>query len=94
MLTVPHDNIAHISHSQSIHKDGTCVNFVYHFRTLCIHLHHITGLENEDVFFLNSQLMSDRRLCFQMPVLPMHRYRILGMHQRIDQLDLFLAGMS
>ena len=43
---------------------------------------------------LDPQLVGDGRLGFQMAVLSVHRNRIFGMHKRIDQLDLLLAGMS
>ena len=36
----------------------------------------------------------DTLLCLQMLVLTMYRNRILRLHERINQLYLFLAGMS
>ena len=49
---------------------------------------------DEDIVLTDAQTFCNLGLCLQMLVFTMHGYCVLRMDQGIDQLDLFLAGMS
>ena len=94
MLSVPENDISHIAHAQTVHENGTTGHMAGNFRFLLIQLQHISGMKDENVVLRNAQGRGNIRLGFHMTVLSVNRDRIFRMHQRIDQLDLLLAGMA
>ena len=64
---------------------------------LCLFLsdcEYISGLHQHNMVFLYTHSLSQFRTGFQMLIFTMNRNCILRLCQSIDQLDLFLAGMT
>ena len=94
MLTIPKYHIAHIPHSQSVHQDGTYRHLSCHLGTVIVHLQHFAGREDKDMILVHAKALGYFGLGFQMLVFTMDWHRIFGMDQSVEQLNLFLAGMS
>ena len=95
MLTVPQYNVSYIAYTQTVYQNcsGTYL-FRYSRRLFPVQFQHIPGRKDKDILLGYAQFSGNSRLGFQMPVFPVNRDGVFGFYQRVDQLDLFLAGMS
>ena len=94
MLAVSEHDISHISDSESVHKYCSCVYFVHNSRRLIVEFQHISGLDDKYILFRDAERFCHLGVCFQVTVFTMHRDRILRFYKRVDQFQLFLAGMA
>ena len=94
MLAIPQDNISHISYPKTIYQKRAGLYMAGHLGRLLIQLQNIPCLQDKDMIVIESQIPGDPRLTLQMTVFAVNRNGILRLHQRVDQLDLFLAGMA
>ena len=94
MLTVTEYNISNIAHTKSVYEDRSCVNTSCYLGILSVQFQYISGRKDKDILFRNSKIFHNMFLCSQMTVLTMDRDRIFRFYKGVDQLDLFLAGMS
>ena len=86
MLTVSENDIPNVSHSQSVYQDRSGLHMTGYSCTLVIKFQHISCLKNENIFFRNSKLLRNARVCFHMAVLSVYRNRIFRLHEGINQL--------
>ena len=65
-----------------------------HLRRFLIQLQHVAGLQDKDVFLRDAQIPCDIAVRDEVLVFAVNRDRILRLHQRIDQLEILLAGVT
>ena len=61
---------------------------------LAVHFQHVAGGHHKDILLGNPQLADQTVMGQTVMVFAVNRNGISGMYQRIEQLDLLLAGMS
>ena len=67
---------------------------VYHLAAVPVQGDHVAGVNHDSIFLLYAHELGQLPLGHTVAVLAMDRDGELGMHQRINQLQVLLAGMS
>ena len=93
-LAVAQHHIAHVTHAQAVHHDGTGGDRLAQLHLVLAEDDVGAVLGNEDVAGGNAQRRGGQGMLFQLLVLAVHGQEILGPGQGEHQLLLLLAGVA
>ena len=94
MLSISQYYISDITDTQTVDQNSSYGYSAIDLGLFLADFQYISGGQDEDIVLTDAQTLCNLGLCLQMLVFTMHGYCVLRMDQGIDQLDLFLAGMS
>ena len=94
MLTVADHDVAHIADTEPVDENPAGLYFADDSCRLITDLQHVSRMKEPDPLLRDPEGFRDMSLSLKMSPLSVHRDRVLRPDQRIDELDVLLAGVS
>ena len=94
VLAVSEDDVAHVSHAESVNQDVADRNTVRHLRAVRCQLKHVSRLQDKNILFGDTQFLNKLGLSLEVTIFSVHGNGIFWLDQSIDQLNILLAGVS
>ena len=94
VLAVAQHHVAHIAHAQAVHQHRAGGNLLAQVAALAVHLDHLPDLRDDDVLAGHAHGFGQLRVLPEHAVFAVDGDEILRLHQRVNQLQLLLAGVA
>ena len=94
MLAVAQDHVAHVADAKAVHQHAARGHLAHDGQAVLAHLDDLADLRDDDVFRPGAQRLGQLRVLPQLRILAVDGQEILGLDQRVQELDLLLAGVA
>ena len=94
VLAVAQDHVAHVADAKAIHQHAARGHLAHDGQAVLAHLDDLTDLRDDDVFRPGAQRLGQLRVLPQLRILAVDGQEILRLDQRVQELDLLLAGVA